>query len=205
MSGDALLGRVPQQTRAKATVARIQSAAAEILAEDGLAGLNTNAIAERAQVNISTLYRYYPDKYAVLVHLFDEFEARRADFVIERIADLARGVPWRPWVVSVIDGLARMRIEDSSGVALRGAMTSSVELLAHDRASSARVAERLAVAMCERRPALERERAVNVAGLVVEVITVGLDSAFAGPDPDRQRVEELVLMIEAYLQHHLDD
>ena len=53
--------QVPRQSRAKETVARLQAAVREILVEAGAAGLNTNTIAERAGVNIATLYRYYAE------------------------------------------------------------------------------------------------------------------------------------------------
>lgn len=204
MTAESPLGRVPQQPRARATVARITAAAADILVEEGLGGLNTNAIAERAGVNISTLYRYFPDKYAVLVQLFDEFEAKRADYVVRRIGELEGDAPWRPWVTSVIDDLARMRTEDSSGVALRRAMASSSELVEHDRASAARIAVRLADALRQRRPSMSARRTSAVAGLVVDVITVGLDSAFALTPPELDRVAELKAMVEAYLAELLD-
>lgn len=43
-----------------------------ILAEEGPGGLTTNRIAERAGVGIASLYRYYPDKEAILADLFEE-------------------------------------------------------------------------------------------------------------------------------------
>ena len=36
---------------------------------EGLAGLNTNRIAERAGISVGTLYGYFPDKTAILVAL----------------------------------------------------------------------------------------------------------------------------------------
>lgn len=205
MAAETALGRVPQQPRARATVARILAAASDILVEEGLAGLNTNAIAERAGVNISTLYRYFPDKYAVLVHLFDAFEAQRADHVVRRIHELESGAAWRPWLASVISDLARMRTEDSSGVALRRAMASSGELVEHDRASAARITAYLAATLRGLGPSLSEKRATAVAALVVDVITVGLDNAFETTPPDLDRVTELETMVDAYLSTVLHD
>lgn len=59
----------PQQGRARATYDAIVDAAARIVAERGLAGFNTNAVAERAGVSIGSLYQYFPNKDAVMAAL----------------------------------------------------------------------------------------------------------------------------------------
>lgn len=58
--------RAPRQTRAQRTVDFILEAAAYILSEDGLEGFTTNRVAERAGVNIASLYQYFPNKNAIL-------------------------------------------------------------------------------------------------------------------------------------------
>jgi len=61
----------PLQSRSKATVDAVLSAAAHILEERGLTGFNTNAVAERAGVSIGSLYQYFPSKDAILVSLME--------------------------------------------------------------------------------------------------------------------------------------
>ena len=61
--------RAPVQRRAHATFDAALEAAARIVRREGLAGLNTNRIAERAGISIGTLYGYFPDKTAILVAL----------------------------------------------------------------------------------------------------------------------------------------
>jgi len=58
--------KIPHQARARQTVDFILDAAAYILAERGLDGFTTNHIAERAGVNISSLYQYFPNKLTIL-------------------------------------------------------------------------------------------------------------------------------------------
>jgi AcrR family transcriptional regulator len=58
--------RTPRQARSGETVAAILEAAAQVLEQGGLAGFNTNAVAERAGVSIGTLYQYFADKGALL-------------------------------------------------------------------------------------------------------------------------------------------
>lgn len=56
----------PQQERAIKTYEGILVAAAQLLTEVGLERISTNQIAERAGVTVPALYRYFPNKYAVL-------------------------------------------------------------------------------------------------------------------------------------------
>ncbi len=77
----------PQQQRAIKTYEAIITAAGELLCELGLERISTNNIAERAGVTVPALYRYFPNKYAVLNALgsrlmgslnavFDEWRSR---------------------------------------------------------------------------------------------------------------------------------
>ena len=96
--------KIPRQARARQTVEYILEAAACILAERGLEGFTTNHIAERAGVNISSLYQYFPDKLAILEALRERHVAvpdenyalwleRSRDLpledIVHRIVDLA--------------------------------------------------------------------------------------------------------------------
>ena len=56
----------PRQERAKRTYESILSAAAELLVEVGVERISTNLVAERAGITVPALYRYFPNKYAVL-------------------------------------------------------------------------------------------------------------------------------------------
>jgi AcrR family transcriptional regulator len=61
--------RDPTQLRALETCERILDAAAHLLGEVGIERLSTNLICERAGLSPPALYRYYPNKYAVLAEL----------------------------------------------------------------------------------------------------------------------------------------
>jgi AcrR family transcriptional regulator len=59
----------PLQERAQATVDAILQATTYILVRNGWRGLATNSIAERAGVNIASLYQYFPNKEAIVAEL----------------------------------------------------------------------------------------------------------------------------------------
>ena len=61
--------KFPIQERSRATVDAITQAATYILTRFGWERLTTNAIAERAGVNISSLYQYFPNKEAIVAEL----------------------------------------------------------------------------------------------------------------------------------------
>lgn len=56
----------PRQARAKKTYEAILAAAADLLVEVGIERISTNLIAERAGITVPALYRYFPNKYAVI-------------------------------------------------------------------------------------------------------------------------------------------
>ncbi len=66
MSAVENMRKIPRQSRAQDTVDVVLEAAAQVLEATGEAGFNTNAVAERAGVSIGALYRYFPDKQAIL-------------------------------------------------------------------------------------------------------------------------------------------
>lgn len=61
----------PRQKRAIETYERVLDVAARLLEEEGVERISTNLIAEKAEITPPTLYRYFPNKYAVLRALGD--------------------------------------------------------------------------------------------------------------------------------------
>lgn len=61
--------KTPRQKRSESTVDDISEAAIQLLDTAGAAKFTTNHVAERAGVSIGSLYRYFPDKGAILRHI----------------------------------------------------------------------------------------------------------------------------------------
>ena len=59
----------PRQERSQATVEALLQATTDILVRQGTGRLTTNRIAERAGVNIASLYQYFPSKDAIVAEL----------------------------------------------------------------------------------------------------------------------------------------
>src|SRR5262245_5893308 len=61
--------KTPRQERSRATVEALIEATTNMLIRDGYTKLTTNRIAERAGVNIASLYQYFPGKDAIVAEL----------------------------------------------------------------------------------------------------------------------------------------
>jgi AcrR family transcriptional regulator len=61
--------KTPRQERSRATVEAVLEATTDILVREGYTKLTTNRIAERAGVNIASLYQYFPGKEAIVAEL----------------------------------------------------------------------------------------------------------------------------------------
>ena len=78
--------KTPTQPRSERTVEAIVEAAARILETRGLAGFNTNAVAERAGVSVGSLYQYFPNKDSLVAAL----SARERALLGTEVATAAR-------------------------------------------------------------------------------------------------------------------
>jgi len=80
--------KTPRQDRSRATVDALLEATADILIRRGYGTLTTNRIAERAGVNIASLYQYFPNKEAIVAELRrrhgDEQRAALRTVLVER-------------------------------------------------------------------------------------------------------------------------
>src|SRR5436189_1865826 len=69
-------GRPPGQTfQGLAARQRLYDAAVRLIGERGFENTTLRDVAERAEVSVGLLYRYFPSKHAVLLALYDELSA----------------------------------------------------------------------------------------------------------------------------------
>jgi AcrR family transcriptional regulator len=71
--------KMPRQARSKAMVDTILDATARVLVERGYAKTNTNVVAELAGISVGSLYRYYPNKNALITALQERHVAEMLD------------------------------------------------------------------------------------------------------------------------------
>ena len=81
----ALIRNEPVQARSTARLAALLDAAAQVVDEIGYERLTTAMVADRAGASIGTVYRYFPDRIAVLQSLAARNEERMTGQVIAEI------------------------------------------------------------------------------------------------------------------------
>jgi len=83
--------KTPRQERSRSTVEALLEATTDILIRQGYAKLTTNRIAERAGVNIASLYQYFPGKEAIVAELRRRHGADQRAVLRQVLADRAPG------------------------------------------------------------------------------------------------------------------
>jgi AcrR family transcriptional regulator len=102
-SGSAQLRNEPVQARSTARLTALLDAAAAAVHELGYERLTTAMVAERAGASIGTVYRYFPDRIAVLQALAGRNLERVLSGVTASVTDPA-ATNWRDAVSSAFDG-----------------------------------------------------------------------------------------------------
>jgi AcrR family transcriptional regulator len=138
-------------------VEAIVEAAARILETRGLAGFNTNAVAERAGVSVGSLYQYFPSKEALMSalsvrergRLAADIEAAgrpRAGLSLEEslrrlVRAAIRRQLARPDLARVLDFEEQRLVLDASDRATTGTIAGEVATVLHAHRRSLRLAD----------------------------------------------------------------
>lgn len=194
------LRREPSQERSRKTFERILESAIELLEEQGWDGFNTNALAAHAGLGIQALYRYFPNKRAVMTVLAERMAREWDGWFVDIDDALEQGRSWTEiWSSSIdtfIDGLRSM----PGGLAIRQAMTASAALREIDQRDNERLAERLGEVLLRQKPGLRPKEAHAAARTLIESATAVLDVALLSePAAAKRLVSEVKRMQLAYL------
>lgn len=98
----AALRNEPVQARSAARLTALLDAAADIVAEIGFERLTTALVAERAGASIGTVYRYFPDRIAVIQSL----AARNLDRIVGSIVAAVEDPAHSDWANALSAGFA---------------------------------------------------------------------------------------------------
>lgn len=179
---DLIPRKQPQQTRSRETMQRMLDEAEALLIEQGVDGFNTNVLAERAKVGVRAIYRYFPNKWAILVELVDRSYAQEREW-IGHLGALRPGDDWRSAVDRMIDGFYAGASTSPSYGMLRAACQVSPQLCEVDARNVARFEADVAEALCMLGMVAEPARLRVTAQIVIEMSGRLIDLALKADDP----------------------
>lgn len=198
-SGRLGLRRPPSQGRGLVTFERVLSTASDLLVSVGAEGLTTNLIASESGVNISSIYKYFPNKHAILVALFERYNRQRFEAARALAETIGASSNWEQVLDKTIDKILLTRRAAPGNVALRRAMRSSPELAELDQQANTFVAQWFAEQV-RQLTGLPERRAQVVARLAIEAETALMDW-WESPDVDYAPMvaREIKAMLRAYI------
>ncbi len=196
----------PTQKRAKELVENILDTTARLLDEVGVDGLTTNLIAERAGIRIASLYRYFPNKFAVMVAIWQRVLNRELEALGEFMANSGGRLPLDEVVNELVDAAVAVEQTSPGVVTLLRAMRVTPELERVEQDSSELVASSIALWLGQRGASIPAERMNVVTRTITEAVWAILDYGSHLPESEQAMVvEELKLLVRSYFVNYFDD
>ncbi|WP_400998142.1 TetR family transcriptional regulator [Agromyces sp. GXQ0307] len=190
----------PTQRRSSQRLDALLDAAAEIVDELGFERLTTQMVAERAGASIGTVYRYFPDRVAVL-HALRERSVRRFR---ERLAEAVDGAELAAWwdVVDVALDVCVDLYRNEPGFAV----VYSAPREASELDGEPEIAHRVA-RLLEHDFGVADDAEVRLRlGIALEIGATLIHRAFARDDAgDARYLDEAHRVVRDYLGRHLAD
>ena len=194
------LRREPQQARSRARLAGLLDAAESLLVREGPEALTTTRIATEAGVSVGSLYRWFPDKGAIVDALtrryLAEFEATMAE-----LADAAPTADWDDPAGMLLDVFAHRGVSQPGYRALWLGRQFSEELQAADRANKAILADGVRRILVARGTLADTEGAATACRAGVLAADALLHESFRlDPEGDPELMAEAKELLRAYLR-----
>jgi len=196
---------LPVQKRAVETVNHILETAAKLIDQVGIEAFNTNLLAEQAGVRIRTIYRYFPNKLAVLTALLlrlnDEADERLGP--ISDLADPERD--WRALLDFWIDELMLWTRERPGARLIMSWAYSVPELLAVQQHCNEEWAREMMSALSARGVDLPPKRLYAMGRGIIEVMdALSILAASKLDEGADEVIDEMRLWIVSYLSNYLE-
>jgi AcrR family transcriptional regulator len=192
----------PQQQRSRDTLERLIAAANTEFAERGVAGATTTSIAERADVSVGALYRFFADKHAfaeALSHRYLDAAGRRFSPILLSITTLA---DVEPAMRSLVRAAAELQADHAGYYRLSQELRPDAEQSPAHVVRASLVDGFDAVLRAAGSTAPSRQRKV-VLEMAIETVRHTLVMHPPGARSRRQSIEELEEMVVRYVTGRL--
>lgn len=196
---------IPVQTRAKISVEAILNAARRILDDVGVEGFNTNVVAKLARVRIRTVYRYFPNKYSILVALTERMVSQWDAWMDEQFSALAKsGADWESQQRRMIELYVKEVSAQPGAISIIKTLGVITQLRRLDTMLLERMVEKMAVALRDRGVKLPAAQLRVICRTQIVSVNSGVENYFRVSPPERQaHLKELANLSIAYLRLYL--
>jgi len=198
---------LPAQKRAEITVKLILNTSAQLLDEVGLDGFNTNLLATRAAIRIGTIYRYFPNKLAILRALVQDYAThmKEALAMFSNLADPEK--KWQSIIFSSIDAYCAAAKKQPGFIAIRRAMQAAPELRVIENQLVKELSTVFVEALILRGGKASKEQLYTVASTFLMAAAATYDLAYIKGKKDKRAeaeiISEIKLMSSSYLSNYL--
>lgn len=187
-----LRGR-PAQSRSAATFQLVLDTTARLLEAHGFDALTTNLVAQESGVSVRAIYRYFPNKHAIVAELAQQMSEEWRGAVAERGDFADRSVPWATLWDGYIDAFVDAVRATRGARAVLAAMREDPLLRRVDEIANTRYVDGIATALITRRPTLRADEARAAATVLMRSMVSVLDEAF---ESDERSARRLIAMLK---------
>lgn len=197
------LRTIPVQARARQSVDQILDAAASLLDEVGLDGFNTNLLAQRAGVLVRTIYRYFPDKYVIILALAQRLSIQWELWTAHDFASL-RSDDWESAVRRMVTSWVKRAAGQPGAISVIKAIGAVPQLREFDLQLLERMIVNMEGALKQRGVDLPAARLREVCRVMLVSMNSGTEVYFRlSPTEGRIYLDELTKLGISYLRLYL--
>lgn len=176
--------RIPAQDRSRRRLERVLESAAVVFAEQGYEAATMEAIAERAETSIGSIYQFFTNKAAVYDELTRRYHARIKLLFDTLLAGPMIERPWTEVIDAGVDTLAAFTASDPGFRAVWRGLHLSPTVVAEGEAINRAFARRVEEVLTAKLPNLPPRQRSLVATMVVEIVTAMLIRTARAADED---------------------
>jgi AcrR family transcriptional regulator len=198
----------PAQRRAEETLELILETSAQLLDKVGLDEFNTNLLAEHAGLRVSTVYRYFPNKLAILTALVQNLRS----MIIEELTGVglnATDSDWRGVIYTFIDTYVAITKKQSGFFAIRRAMQSAPKLREIEKEMVTELSASIATLLKEKGVELKGEDLNRIIQVFLIAGVSVYDLAWLKGKKDKTSgeaiIKELKVMTISYLENYCSE
>ena len=199
------LRRRPTQDRAVKTFAEILDTTGRLVETHGFDAVTTNLISAESAVSVRAIYRYFPNKHAIVVELARRMAAQWRESLADAGSFDDLSTPWRDLWCAYIDTFVSSVRSTPGGRAVLLAMRSDPDLRRVDDEANQLYIDEIADVLQARTTGLTASGAIAVATVLIRSTVGVLDEAFEAEEHAAiQMVELLTTMQLDLLARYLD-